>query len=41
MFGNMPLFVGWIGGGVLIAILLACINTMVMAFREQWRRSAS
>jgi len=35
MFGNLPLFVGWIGTGVLIAILLACVNTMVMAFREQ------
>ncbi len=35
MFGNVPLFLGWIGGGVLIAILVACINTMLMAMREQ------
>jgi len=35
MFGNLPLFVGWIGGGVVLAILLACINTMLMAVREQ------
>lgn len=35
MFGNVPLFVGWIGSGVVIAILLASINTMLMALREQ------
>ena len=35
MFGNMPLFLAWIGGGVLIAILVACANTMLMAMREQ------
>ncbi|MBK7645078.1 MAG: ABC transporter permease [Planctomycetes bacterium] len=35
MFGNIPLFVGWIGTGVLIAILLASVNTMLMAMREQ------
>src|SRR5882672_10314273 len=35
MFGNIPLFVGWIGSGVVIAILLACINTMLMSMREQ------
>jgi putative ABC transport system permease protein len=35
MFGNIPLFVGWIGSGVVIAILLATINTMLMAMREQ------
>ena len=35
MFGNIPLFVGWIGGGVVLAILLACINTMLMTMREQ------
>jgi putative ABC transport system permease protein len=35
MVGNIPLFVGWIGSGVLIAILLACMNTMLMAMREQ------
>jgi putative ABC transport system permease protein len=35
MFGNIPLFVGWIGTGVLIAILLATVNTMLMAMREQ------
>jgi len=35
MVGNIPMFVGWIGGGVLVAILLACINTMLMAARQQ------
>lgn len=35
MFGNVPFFVSSIGGGVLIAILLACVNTMLMAGREQ------
>ena len=35
MFGNIPFFVSSIGGGVLIAILLACVNTMLMAAREQ------
>ncbi len=35
MLGNVPTFIGAIGGGVLIAILLACVNTMLMAGREQ------
>ena len=35
MFGNIPFFVSSIGGGVLIAIVLACVNTMLMAAREQ------
>jgi putative ABC transport system permease protein len=35
MFGNIPLFLGWIGGGVLVAILVACVNTMLMGMREQ------
>ena len=35
MFGNVPFFVSTIGGGVLLAILLAVINTMLMAGREQ------
>jgi putative ABC transport system permease protein len=35
MFGNIPVFMAWIGGGVLVAILVACINTMLMAMREQ------
>lgn len=35
MYGNVPFFVSAIGSGVLIAIVLACINTMLMAFREQ------
>jgi putative ABC transport system permease protein len=35
MFGNIPLFVGWIGSGVLLAILMACVNTMLMSMREQ------
>jgi len=37
MIGNIPFFVGSIGGGVLIAILLATLNTMLMAAREQTR----
>lgn len=37
MFGNVPFFVSAIGGGVFAAILLACINTMLMAAREQRR----
>lgn len=37
MVGNIPFFVGAIGTGVLIAILLATLNTMLMAGREQTR----
>ena len=35
MVGNVPFFVGAIGTGVLVAILLATLNTMLMAGREQ------
>jgi putative ABC transport system permease protein len=35
MIGNLPRFIGFIGAGVLAAILLACVNTMLMAAREQ------
>jgi putative ABC transport system permease protein len=35
MLGSIPFFLGAIGGGVLVAILFACVNTMLMAFREQ------
>ena len=35
MVGNIPFFVGTIGGGVMVAILLAVVNTMLMAGREQ------
>jgi putative ABC transport system permease protein len=35
MIGNVPRLLSFIGGGVLIAILLACVNTMLMAGREQ------
>lgn len=35
MVGNVPFFVSSIGGGVLIAILLAVVNTMLLAGREQ------
>lgn len=35
MIGNVPFFVSSIGGGVLIAIVLAVINTMLLAGREQ------
>lgn len=37
MMGNIPFFVLAIGGGVLVAILLATLNTMLMASREQTR----
>ncbi|MBK7875448.1 MAG: ABC transporter permease [Planctomycetes bacterium] len=37
MVGNVPLFVSSIGMGVMIAILLAALNTMLMAAREQTR----
>lgn len=37
MVGNIPMFVGSIGAAVLFAILLAVINTMLMAAREQTR----
>jgi putative ABC transport system permease protein len=35
MVGNIPFFVTTIGGGVLAAILLAVINTMLLSGREQ------
>jgi putative ABC transport system permease protein len=35
MFGNVPKFLGWIGSGVVVVILLASINTMLMALRDQ------
>jgi putative ABC transport system permease protein len=35
MLGNVPFFLNSIGTGVLIAVLLACVNTMLMAAREQ------
>ena len=35
MIGNVPFFVAWIGGAVLLAILVACINTMLVAANEQ------
>jgi len=37
MVGNVPLLVSSIGGGVMIAILLAVLNTMLMSAREQTR----
>jgi putative ABC transport system permease protein len=37
MIGNVPKLLGAIGGGVFVAILLACVNTMLMAAREQTR----
>jgi putative ABC transport system permease protein len=37
MVGNVPMFVSSIGGGVMIAILLAALNTMLMSAREQTR----
>ena len=35
MMGNVPFFLNSIGTGVLVAVLLACVNTMLMAAREQ------
>jgi putative ABC transport system permease protein len=37
MVGNVPFFVASIGTGVMMAILLAALNTMLMAAREQTR----
>lgn len=37
MIGNVPLFVASIGTGVMLAILLAALNTMLMSAREQTR----
>lgn len=35
MLGDIPMFLGWIGTGVLVAILLGAVNSMLMAGREQ------
>ncbi|MEZ6188999.1 MAG: ABC transporter permease [Planctomycetota bacterium] len=35
MLGNVPVFLGSIGGGVMFAILLAVLNTMLMSARER------
>lgn len=35
MMGNVPLFVKSIGGGVLLAVLLACVNAMLLTARQQ------
>jgi len=35
MFGNVPFFISTIGFTIVVAILLACVNTMLMAAREQ------
>ncbi len=35
MMGDIPMLLGWIGAGVFIALLMACVNTMLMAGREQ------
>ena len=37
MVGNLPALLGYIGTLVLFAILLACVNTMLMQAREQIR----
>jgi putative ABC transport system permease protein len=37
MIGSVPTFLGSIGAGVLFAILLASVNTMLMAARERTR----
>ena len=38
MLGNVPTFLGAIGGGVLFSIALAVLNTMLMASRERTRQ---
>lgn len=35
MLGDIPMFLSWIGTGVLVAILLGAVNSMLMAAREQ------
>ncbi|MCA8941837.1 MAG: ABC transporter permease, partial [Planctomycetes bacterium] len=35
MIGNLPRFIAFLGFGVFVAIVLACVNTMLMAAREQ------
>ena len=35
MLGDIPMFLTWIGTGVLVAILLGAVNSMLMAGREQ------
>lgn len=37
MMGDIPMLLTWIGTGVFVALLLGCINTMLMAGREQVR----
>ena len=37
MLGNLPVFLGTIGGAVLIALLFGIVNTMTMAARERTR----
>ena len=37
MLGNIPFFLTSIGGAVMAAILLACVNIMLMSAREQTR----
>lgn len=37
MIGDVPFFLGSLGSGILLAILLAALNTMLMAAREQTR----
>jgi putative ABC transport system permease protein len=37
MMGNIPVFIGWIGGAVLFAIFFSVLNTSQMAARERAR----
>ncbi|MCA9319394.1 MAG: ABC transporter permease [Planctomycetes bacterium] len=37
MFGNLPDFLGWIGGAVLFALLLTIFNTMLISAAERIR----
>lgn len=39
MFGNVPLFVGSIGGAVLFAVFFSVLNTMLMAARQRTQES--
>lgn len=37
MFGNLPVFLGWIGAAILVAIFFSVLNTTGMAARERSR----
>ncbi|MFQ5655121.1 MAG: ABC transporter permease [Planctomycetota bacterium] len=39
MMGNLPMFLGTIGGAVLFAVLFSVVNTMLMAARQRFRET--